>query len=118
MAEDDDCFRALEAELDRSCPEATLAIAMARSFDQIIQGTKDPSQVLFQEGKADEFYRSGIGADIVYAKLCSYLDALTHKEPTLKILELGAGTGWATKCEFICPTEPIRWSHRRTISDM
>ncbi|PKX97535.1 type I polyketide synthase [Aspergillus novofumigatus IBT 16806] len=42
------------------------------------------------------FYSSGVGCPQNYAKLSEYVRLLAHKQPDMKILEVGAGTGGAT----------------------
>ena len=70
---------------------------MGRVLPQILSGEVDPLQILFSDQLAENVYRHGTGAEINYAKLAGYLDILAHKNPDMKILEVGAGTGGATR---------------------
>lgn len=96
-AEDDAYFKGLEARMEFASPEATLTVAVGRAMEQILDGEVDPLQVLFHEKRAENVYRAATGAEISYQRLSGYLDALAHKEPGMKILEVGAGTGGATR---------------------
>ena len=96
LAEDDAYFKDLEKKMEFASPEATLTVAVGRSLIPILDGEIDPLQVLFHEKRAENVYRAATGAEISYSRLSGYLDAIAHKEPGMKILEVGAGTGGAT----------------------
>ena len=96
LAEDDSFVAELESRLETASAEATLSIVVGKVLPQILSGEIDPLQILFNDQLAENVYRHGTGAEISYAKLAGYLDALAHKYPDMKILEIGAGTGGAT----------------------
>ena len=96
-AEDDDFIAELENRMKNASAEAQISIAVGRVLPQILSGEVDPLQILFSDQLAETVYRHGTGAEINYAKLTSYLDILAHKNPDMKILEVGAGTGGATR---------------------
>lgn len=96
IAEDDRFVAELERRLETASAEATLSIAVGKVLPQILSGEIDPLQILFNDQLAENVYRHGTGAEISYAKLAGYLDALAHTTPDMKILEVGAGTGGAT----------------------
>ncbi|KAK7908923.1 polyketide synthase [Apiospora marii] len=79
-----------------SHPEASLVAAVGRSLYDIVSGQREALEVVFRDRLADDAYRHGFGADQIYARLCSYLGLLAHKNPGLRILEVGAGTGGTT----------------------
>ncbi|EFW98540.1 polyketide synthase [Grosmannia clavigera kw1407] len=43
-----------------------------------------------------DMYRDSMGIDRCYEHMAAYMDKLAHKYPTLRVLEIGAGTGGAT----------------------
>lgn len=96
IAEDDRFVAELERRLETASAGATLSIAFGKVLPQIHSGEIDPRQILFNDQLAENVDRHGTGAEISYAKLAGYLDALAHKIPDIKILEVGAGTGGAT----------------------
>lgn len=100
LAEDDHFVAELEHRLEAASAEATLSVAAGKVLPQILSGEIDPLQILFNDQLAENVYRHGTGAEISYAKLAGYLDALVHKNPDMKILEVGAGTGGATSPVF------------------
>lgn len=63
----------------------------------MLTGKIDPLSLLFQDSIIDDFYKEcTINADWL-GPLDRYLELLCHKNPALKILEIGAGTGGTTK---------------------
>lgn len=69
---------------------------MGKVLPHIWSGEIDPLQISFNDQLVETVYRHGTGAEISYAKLAGFLDALAHRNPDMKILEVGAGTGGAT----------------------
>ena len=61
----------------------------------ILQDEIDPLDLLIRDSPLEAFY-SGSTFAASYRMLAAYVTLLTHKNPDLKILELGAGTGGAT----------------------
>ncbi|RHZ54247.1 uncharacterized protein CDV56_107115 [Aspergillus thermomutatus] len=62
----------------------------------ILRGNALPLEVLMKDNLLHDFYSSGVGCPQNYAKLSEYVGLLAHKQPDMKILEVGAGTGGAT----------------------
>ena len=62
----------------------------------ILKGEIDPLEFMFEDESIPEFYREVNEKVICYEPLQRYLDIVSHKNPALKILEVGAGTGSTT----------------------
>jgi NADPH:quinone reductase-like Zn-dependent oxidoreductase/ubiquinone/menaquinone biosynthesis C-methylase UbiE len=71
-------------------------VAFGRQLASIIRGETDPLEVLFSSGLAEDFYSDLFRSVWAGAKLSRYLDALSFKNPSLKVLEVGAGTASMT----------------------
>lgn len=100
LTKDDEYFHALETRCESASPEGTLTVAFGQSMEKILHEEVDPLQVIFQDGKADNVYRNATGVKNLSGQMCGYLDALSHKNHDLKVLEIGAGTGGATQCKI------------------
>lgn len=81
----------------RATPEGVLIIAVGQALDEMIGGPLNPLDVIFKDKIAENVYRYGLGSQRCYEQLCGYVDALAHKNPAMQILEIGAGTGGATR---------------------
>ncbi len=73
-------------------PEEELFIMVGNNLIQILQEKIDALEFLFDSNLLQRFY-AGTTFNITYTKVAKYIDLLAHKDPTLKILEIGAGTG-------------------------
>jgi NADPH:quinone reductase-like Zn-dependent oxidoreductase/ubiquinone/menaquinone biosynthesis C-methylase UbiE len=81
----------------RGVAEGKLIIAVGQALHEMLEGPRDPLDVIFGNKIAEEVYRDGLGSNRCYVQLCNYIDALAHKNPAMEILEIGAGTGGATR---------------------
>lgn len=54
-------------------------------------------QVALQDNLLTELYTSGLGIVNAYPQLIHMIDLMAHKNPRMRILEIGAGTGGATR---------------------
>ncbi|KAL8735003.1 MAG: hypothetical protein Q9166_001128 [cf. Caloplaca sp. 2 TL-2023] len=79
----------------RNCEGKFFAIIGANLFD-MLRGSVDPLILLFEGDLAQAYYQEQNSAPQVFTPFAAYLGALTHKNPSIKILEVGAGTGGAT----------------------
>ena len=96
----------------RDVPKSTREAVCARVKDQgavgrlfvevgdkllsILKGDINVMQLLFESDLVENYYKEFFGPSKCVPKLEKYLDALGHKYPRMKILEVGAGTGAAT----------------------
>lgn len=80
----------------QSSQEGKLCVTVGLKLSNILLGELDPLDLLFTAQFAQNLYSSPALA-ITYGKITTYIDLLAHKNPSLKILELGAGTGAATE---------------------
>lgn len=78
-------------------PEGVIIIAVGQALEEMLGGPLNPLDVIFKDKIAENVYRYGLGSQRCYEQLCNYMDALAHKNPAMQILEIGAGTGGATK---------------------
>ena len=86
----------LEVEL-RDIVEAKLIIRIYKNLAEIVTGETSGLQVALEQNLLGELYSSGIVVSAAYPQLLRIIDLLAHKEPRMKILEIGGGTGGATR---------------------
>lgn len=65
----------------------------------------NPLSLLFQGNDLSDFYKRLLEVADFMNPLERYLDLLAHKNPSLSVLEVGAGTGGATKHILKCLTQ-------------
>ncbi|KAB8235179.1 type I polyketide synthase [Aspergillus alliaceus] len=89
-------LQALYSEAGDS-PEAKAAKRLHENMGLILSGQKTGLDILVPDGLLTALYETGpfiIGA---YPQLFNTLDCLGHANPNMRILEVGAGTGGATR---------------------
>ena len=95
-----DAGKEYEAELlHRVARSSTDGAAMCKHGEHlvpILRGEILAIEVLMEDNLLNNFYQFGIGNPQIYAQLSRYIDLLAHRNPDMKILEIGAGTGGAT----------------------
>jgi len=70
---------------------------VGRNLIKILCGEVDPLELFFKTGLVKGYYHEFNKTTNGLNYFLVYLDALVHKRPRLKILEIGAGTGGVTK---------------------
>ena len=85
----------------QSSQEGELCVTVGKKLRNILLGELDPLDLLFTAQLAQNFYSSP-ALTITYGRITTYIDLLAHKNPSLKILEIGAGTGAATQQILRC----------------
>ena len=97
VVEEDETFMPqLRSIVEQSGPGGKLIIRTSDHLEDILSETVNFVDLLFNDDLVSEFYASMTDRNPSYQQLAVYLDALAHKTPNLKVLEIGAGTGGAT----------------------
>lgn len=86
----------LAAELS-DIVEAKLIMHIYNNLPRIFTGETSGLQVALEHDLLSELYISGIGISAAYPQLLRLVDLLAHHNPRMKILEIGGGTGGATR---------------------
>ena len=83
------------ANLD-STIQGRFFLKVGRNLLSMLTGKLNPLEFLFQDDLVSEFYAEVNKQVISYRPLLRYLDLLVHQNPSMRILEIGAGTGAST----------------------
>lgn len=63
---------------------------------KVLNGEIDPLEFIFQHGLAEQYYGDVLAGEHHSHPASAYLDLLCFKDPLMKTLEVGAGTGGQT----------------------
>ncbi|KAE8380488.1 hypothetical protein BDV26DRAFT_135722 [Aspergillus bertholletiae] len=88
---------ALVQEVATFSAEGEMVCRMGENLVPILRQEVDPLELMLQNDLLYDLYRTALGTDRCYEQMSKVLQKLSHKQPDLKILEIGAGTGGATK---------------------
>lgn len=91
-----DYLNELYDKVEKSSVDGQALVRVARNLSGILKGDVDALELLFSDELMESFYQSSSGTDMAFKQLDRYLDAYAHKNPSMKVLEIGAGTGGAT----------------------
>ena len=87
---------ALQNRVEISSMQGKCYVEIGRNLNDILHGTADPLELLFSGELARDDYQD-MANNVRYVKpFQRYLDTLAHKNPGMKMLEIGAGTGVMT----------------------
>ncbi|KAI1761226.1 putative polyketide synthase [Hypoxylon sp. FL1150] len=92
--------------------QGEVLITLSEKLYQIIHDEVDLLQFLFNGNLASEYYREIMTENPQMATLTRYLNLMGHKQPGMRILEIGAGVGSVTQAitSALLEGQP-RWSH-------
>jgi len=91
--QDESFMTFLTQRIEEASPEGRLYVTVGRNLPSIMEGTLSPLEVMFHDGLAEAHYQSMCNTIPSCKHLWNFLRAYAHKNPTMKILEVGAGTG-------------------------
>ncbi|KAL3448148.1 hypothetical protein BJX65DRAFT_317699 [Aspergillus insuetus] len=93
-SEDLEYYDSLAERIGNSSREGRFYVEVARNLLQILHGEVDPLQVLFSGDLVKEYYLEINNR--LSETFFKVLDLVAHKNPRLRVLEVGAGTGGTT----------------------
>lgn len=76
--------------------EGKFLVAVGRNLESIVRGVSDPLEIMFRDGLVNAHYQEVCDKTSSCRQLRSFLDLFAHKNPSMKIIEVGAGTGSIT----------------------
>jgi acyl transferase domain-containing protein/NADPH:quinone reductase-like Zn-dependent oxidoreductase len=95
------------SRVKESGPEGEVYAAVGKQLSSIMRGEIDVLDMLFKDNLLQNFY-SGDAFTANYERMRAYTELLAHKNPNMRVLEIGAGTGGATEgiLRALAPPEP------------
>jgi hypothetical protein len=86
----------LVEEFGERIPELALVARLHNHMLEIVLGKLNALEVMVQDELLSQVYERGFSGMGAYDKLASVMQLLGHKDPSVRILEVGAGSGGAT----------------------
>ncbi|KAF2690330.1 putative polyketide synthase [Lentithecium fluviatile CBS 122367] len=97
-AHDDKSFQRLYHDVKSRHPKhAKIYYRAGEHLVNLLSRRSDPLSLLFQGTDMSNFYECLLELSDFMVPVARYLDLLTHQNPDISVLEVGAGTGGATK---------------------
>ncbi|KAF1988100.1 ketoacyl-synt-domain-containing protein, partial [Aulographum hederae CBS 113979] len=82
-------------DLKEDTVEAKMLKRMGVALDGVLSGETDALALMLEDDLLYKYY-SGEWVDYYYVQMSAYMRLLAHKNPAVKMLEIGAGTGGTT----------------------
>ncbi|KAE8151809.1 polyketide synthase dehydratase-domain-containing protein [Aspergillus avenaceus] len=79
------------------CSDVRICRHLFYNIDDVLYGRKTGLDVVVEDGRLHALYENGVIMTGAYPQLQKCFDSLGHANPSLNILEIGAGTGGATR---------------------
>lgn len=89
--------RSLEDHIDKTTPDGFFFVRIGRNLVRMLRGELDPLEFIFRDGLADRHYEHMLASEHHAYPALRFVELLCFKNPCMKILEVGAGTGGQTK---------------------
>lgn len=99
LQESEDFRQQVMERVENFSNEGKFLVRVGKNIRQILRGDIDPLGLFFSGDLADDldaYYQEMVANPNLFSPLDRYLDLLAHKNPSMNILEIGAGTGGAT----------------------
>lgn len=81
---------------DAGTPEGQLTARIGHALTSVLSGQTEPLKLMTEGGLLERLYAEGELFQTSFTQLEDYLNCLAFKNPRMKVLEIGAGTGAAT----------------------
>ncbi|PLB48691.1 hypothetical protein P170DRAFT_358230 [Aspergillus steynii IBT 23096] len=94
---DDVFFNDLLARVESQDVRGSFFAVIARNLDDILKGKSDALHLMFHSSLVKDYYRAHNKMNNGLLKSLVFLDLYAHKNPRMRVLEIGAGTGGMTK---------------------
>ncbi|KAM7223551.1 hypothetical protein V8F06_001025 [Rhypophila decipiens] len=76
--------------------EGQMIMRMGQALPMVLRQELDPLSLMMDNGLLHDYYRVALGVKQTYPQVAEYIKILSHKNPNLEYLEIGAGTGGCT----------------------
>lgn len=93
---DYDARRQLISQVEHSGTEGYFFMHIGQNLIKILGGEIDALDLMFRNGLADRYYEHALASEYHAHPASAYIDLLCFKNPSMNILEVGAGTGGQT----------------------
>ncbi|ORX86871.1 ketoacyl-synt-domain-containing protein, partial [Basidiobolus meristosporus CBS 931.73] len=90
-------LESLANSVSEICVDAKLLNQIGSNLERILRGEVEALELMLKDDLLYDFYRYALGNGQAYNTLEKVADSFAHKYPNANILEIGAGTGGATK---------------------
>lgn len=96
LLNDHDAREQMISQVENSGVDSYFFMHIGRNLIKVLCGEIDPLDLMFTNGLADRYYEQMLANEHHAHPASAYIDLLCFKNPSMNILEVGAGTGGQT----------------------
>ena len=96
LTQDVSYIESLCSDVQNTNDQGRVYVTVGRRLEEVLYGHVDPLELLFETGLMRDLYREVNSNRTCFLEFERYLDLLAHKNPNMRILEIGSGTGGTT----------------------
>ena len=85
--------------------QGQMVTRVGRMLSEVLKGEVEPLSIMLEDDLLNRYYAESRGQDRVYEQAARFVKLAAHKNPKLKVLEIGAGTGYVEHLFKIVPFE-------------
>ncbi|KAL4914902.1 hypothetical protein BDW62DRAFT_134806 [Aspergillus aurantiobrunneus] len=100
--DDDKFIREVEERVLNENKRGSLVASVARNLPLFLTGELDPLGFLFQGPQLKDYYFEQLHDSVGLKRFKTYIDLLAHRNPQIRVIEVGAGTGSMTDIMLRC----------------
>lgn len=97
VLDDETFYQELLDKLESLNSRGKFYAVLARNLHDILIGKQDALQIMFQTSLVKDYYHELYRATNGLSSSLAFMDLYAHKNPQMKVLEIGAGTGGMTR---------------------
>ncbi|KAI1464191.1 uncharacterized protein F4812DRAFT_443732 [Daldinia caldariorum] len=86
----------LQDEVEKAPGDGFFFMEIGKYLPAILRGETDPLSLIFRDGLVDRYYEAMLDNDHHAYPAAQIIDLLSFKNPSMRIIEIGAGTGGQT----------------------
>ena len=83
-------------------PQGLMTVRLGRKLSNVLRGEIDPLSLMLENDLLNHYYSSIRAQDRAYEHVARFVRLAAHKNPRMRILEIGAGTGYAISLFLRC----------------
>ena len=91
---DQDTVEATLQKAAAATAQGRMTVRLGRRLLDVLSGEVDPLSLMLEDDLLNHFYAENRGQDRVYEQAARFMKLAAHKNPKLRVLEIGAGTGY------------------------
>lgn len=88
--------------------QGRMAVRVGRRLLDVLRREVDPLSLMLEDDLLNQYYAENRGQDRVYEQVGRFVSLVAHKNPKLRVLEIGAGTGYVLPWLFLCTSIATR----------